>query len=62
MEFFGVVRQTNSGTAEQQETTSTTWEGHQTAFCAIYEHTVPSQNACSGGVASMSGRKFWKFC
>ena len=60
-EFFGMVSQTNSGTAEQQEITSTAWEGHQTPFCGIPKHTITSRNVCSGGVAEMSGRKLWIF-
>ena len=61
-DFFGIVRQTNSGTAEQQEITSTTWEGHQTPFYDTPKHVLASRSVFSGGVASMRGREAWKFC
>lgn len=62
VEFFGMIRQTNSGSAEQQEITSTTWEGHQTAFYGILKHLVTSRSVYSNGVAIMRGREAWKFC
>ena len=60
--FLGWSARTHSSTAEQQEITNTTWEGHQTSFCGIPKHSIASRSVYGGGVASMSGREVWKFC
>lgn len=63
MEFPDVqpAKYLGSGTAEQQEITNSTWEGHQTPFCGMPKHGLTSQSLCCGGVASMSGREAWQF-